>query len=248
VPDGSAPPEAGSTDEDDGGNDGDPYAEFVVYDDAVEWVYEDDKPGAEGGPATATDVDRVLVPRSVLYMQGILLAVVALISFILGVMVGGGGQPMEVAEKPPEPCVLSGEVVYLTGGGNARPDDGSVVLVVPTEDRPAPTNKAAIEGLRPGDPVPQDDSENLQIIHAIGGAYTRADADGGYQIRLPDSGKYFVLVVSRNAYRGAGEDLDLNDIAQLGRYVRPPTELLGNRKYEWREVLLRSDRTLDFTF
>lgn len=246
-------PTAASTPTDDAADDEDPYdedpyAEFVVYDDEVEWVYEDDEAGGDVVTATATDINRVSVPRNVLYMQGILLAVVALISFVLGVMVGSGGTPTQLADKPPEPCILSGAVVYKTGGGRSRPDDGSVVLVVPTDDRPAPTNKAVIEGLRPGDPVPQEGSDNLQIIRAIGGAYARADSTGQYQLRLPDSGRYFVLVVSRNAYRLAGDDVDKVDIAQLGRYVQPPTDLLGNSKYEWRELVLSEDRTLDFTF
>ena len=237
-----------STADEDAAAEENPYAEFVVYDDEVEWVYEDDEPDADTGPATATDINRVLVPRNVLYMQGILLAVVALVSFVLGVMVGGGGKPTQVADKPPQPCILSGEVVYRTGGGRNRPDDGSVVLVVPTNDRPAPTNKAVIEGLRPGDPLPREDSDNLRIIRAIGGDYVRTDNNGQYQIRLPDTGRYFVLVVSKNAYRGAGDEIDKVDIAQLGRYVQPPTDLLGDSKYLWREVTMSENRTLDFTF
>jgi len=225
-----------------------PYAEFVVYDDEVEWVYEDDGPRAEPGIAAATDIHRVAVPRNVLYMQGALLAIVAIIAFILGVMVGSGSQPTEVAVRPPKPCVVSGKVMYRSGGGRQRPDDGSVLLVVPTDDHPAATSKARIEGLRPGDPMPRDDSDNLRIIESIGGSYVRADADGQFEIRLPDVGKYFVLVVSKNAYRGPGEELNKIDIAELGRYVQPPTELLGNSKYKWQEVTLHNNRKLDFTF
>ncbi|HUG71404.1 MAG TPA: hypothetical protein VMM76_26880 [Pirellulaceae bacterium] len=225
-----------------------PYAEFVVYDDEVEWHYESDDEEYAPRVSTATDLDRVAVPRRVLYAQGILLAVVAVASFVLGMLVTGGGGTKEVGDATPLPCVLSGAVVYATGGGRNLPDEGSVVIVLPTEQRPAPTGKALVEGLRPGDPIPRDDSENLRIIASIGGAYARTDNEGRYHLTLPDTGRYFVLIVSKNKYRAAGEELDKTDIAQLGRYVQPPTELLGESKYAWREVTIRANQSLDLTF
>ena len=224
-----------------------PYAEFLVYDDEVEWHYAADDDDYAPRLSKATDLDRVAVPRRVLYAQGILLTVVAVASFILGMLVTGGGSK-EVADAAPVPCVLSGEVGYATGGGRNLPDDGSVVIVLPTEQRPAPTGKAPVEGLRPGDPLPRGDSDNLRIIQSIGGAYARTDTAGRYQLTLPDAGRYFVLIVSKNKYRVAGEELDKTDIAQLGRYVQPPTELLGESKYVWREVTIRKDESIDFTF
>lgn len=210
-----------------------PYAEFVVYDDEVEWHYESDDDDYAPRMSTATDLDRVAVPRRVLYAQGILLAVVAVVSFALGIMVNGGGSSKEAVNAAPVPCVLSGKISYATASGSSLPDDGSVVIVLPTEQRPSPTGKAPVEGLRPSDPMPRGDSENLRIIQSIGGAYARADNDGEYQLTLPDTGSYFVLVVSKNRYRTEGEELDKADIAQLGRYVQPPTELLGDSKYSY---------------
>ncbi|MBC8355014.1 MAG: hypothetical protein H8E66_23800 [Planctomycetes bacterium] len=224
-----------------------PYAEFVVYDDEVEWHYESDDDEYTPQLSTATDLDRVAVPRRVLYAQGILLAVVAVISFILGTMVAGD-RTKETAIVAAVPCELSGEVVYATGGGRSLPDEGSVVIVLPTDQRPAPTAKAPVEGLRPGDPIPRGDSDNLRIIQSIGGAYARTDAAGKYQLTVPDGGRYFVLIVSKNRYRGGDEELDKVDIAQLGRYVQPPTELLGESRYEWRELLIRKNESMDFTF
>jgi hypothetical protein len=138
--------------------------------------------------------------------------------------------------------------VYATNGGRNLPDDGSVVIVLPTESRPAPTGKAPVDGLRPGDPLPQGDSENLRIIQSIGGAYARTDTEGRYQVTLPDAGKYFVLIVSKNKYRAANEELNKADLAALGSYVLPPTDLLGESKYTWREVTIRKNESLDFMF
>ena len=220
----------------------------MVYDDEVEWHYESDDEEYAPRVSTATDLDRVAVPRRVLYAQGILLAVVAVASFVLGMLVTGGGGTKVAVDAAPVPCVLSGAVVYATGGGRNLPDEGSVVIVLPTEQRPAPTGKAPVEGLRPGDPIPRGDSDNLRIIQSIGGAYARTDNEGRYQLTLPDAGRYFVLIVSKNKYRAAGEELDKADIAQLGRYVQPPTELLGESKYAWREVTIRANQSLDLTF
>jgi phage FluMu protein Com len=242
VGDGDASRPAGAASEEEN-----PYAEFVVYDDEVEWHYESDDNDYAPRLSTATDLDRVAVPRRVLYAQGILLAVVAIVSFILGTLVTGGGSK-EAADVGPVPCQLSGEVVYATGGGRNLPDDGSIVLVLPQDQRPAPTGKAPIEGLRPGDPLPLGESENLRIIQSIGGAYARTDNAGRFQLTLPDHGQYFVLIVSKNKYRAPGEERDKADIAQLGNYVLTPTELLGESKYEWRVVTIRKNESLDLTF
>jgi hypothetical protein len=65
---------------------------------------------------------------------------------------------------------------------------------------------------------------------------------------LPDAGQYFVLIVSKNKYRAADEELNKADLAALGSYVLPPTELLGESKYEWREVTISKNESIDFTF
>ena len=86
-----------------------PYAEFVVYDDEVEWQYESDDDDYAPRLENATDLNRVAVPRGVLYAQGILLVVIAAVSFILGILVAGGGS-QEAADAVSVPCVLSGTV------------------------------------------------------------------------------------------------------------------------------------------
>lgn len=249
IPEADAEPAEGTTEasdqEDDAG--GSPYSEFVVYDDEAEWVYESDESTAPAPAVGITDLNRVAVPRSVLYAQGVLLAVVALASFVLGILIGSSGET-QVVELPAQPCVLTGLVQYVGGSGQNRPDNGAIVLVVPTEERPSRESKAEVAGLRPGDPIPRDDSDNLRIIRSIGGAYTRVDADGQFQVRLPDAGRYYVLVVSGNAYRNAGQDPNRADIAQLGNYVLPATDLLGQSKYQWQEQTIRNDESLNVIF
>src|SRR5436190_8898336 len=78
--------DAASTSEE-GENEDDPYAQFVVYDE-TELVYDDATPITQPG-GTPSIQDRVAVPRYVLYTQGLLLGAVALVCFIFGVLTGG---------------------------------------------------------------------------------------------------------------------------------------------------------------
>jgi hypothetical protein len=88
----------------------------------------------------------------------------------------------------------------------------------------------------------------LLAIAAMGGAYGRSDAGGEYRLQLPRAGRYFVLVVSRSVRRGEDVGMNRNDLAQLGRYVAPATELLGDRKFVWRRIQLPGSGTLDVRF
>jgi hypothetical protein len=244
----AAPPPAPEVplDADDSPPDETPLPEFVVHDDDVEWVYESEEGEGQVAPGQV-DLDRVSVPRSVLYAQGILLGVVGLLAFALGVLVGGGRSP---APHHPlaTPHLVAGQLQYQTDGDHRRPDAGSTVLVLPAEHRPGPNERASIEGLRPQDPSPNETNPSLRAIQAMGGSYTRTDDQGRYRVRVPKPGTYFVLFVSANAYRENAEDLDKTDLAQIGRYVLPATDLLGDRAYHWDRIVINRDWTMDHQF
>lgn len=238
----------------------DPWADFAVFDDDVEWVYEQETaPAIRGaGPRTSThpgrsslpdrvDPEKVAVPRSLLYMQGILLGVVGLVCFTLGVLVGGStvGEP-SAENQPPQPCLVAGKVTYKASGGGLLPDAGAVIVVLPQDAKPE--QKAPIEGLIPAAPFPVPTDPGLQSIQSIGGEYTRADVNGEFRLRVPDRGKYHVLVLSRNARRRPSEELRRSDLAQLGDFFMPAPDLLGQNRYRWQPQSIRRDTTLDVVF
>jgi hypothetical protein len=192
------------------------------------------------------DYDKVAVPRRVLYLQGALLAVVALLSFVLGLLVGGG-QPQDSAEAGGRPCLLSGQVTY-GGPEQSRPDHGSVVIVLPVDRRPDVNSRVAVEGLRPRDPIPAEGNLSLRTIRSLGGDSARTNEDGSYQVRLPEKGRYHVLVISRRAARSGNDSLEVADVAQIGRYFANAIDLLDDRQYQWRTVTLQGNMTLDTTF
>jgi hypothetical protein len=218
--------------------------EIIVHDDEVEWIYESTStsPGEQAAPAN----DRVLVPRRVIYAQGILLGAVAIISFALGMLVQSSHQD-EAAVDAPRPRVLNGRVTYRHAG-RQLPDEGSVVIAVPADRRPEPDRKAAFEGLRPGDPTPLADNPSLRTIRSLGGDVRRTDSDGNFQMQVANPGSYYVLVISSHVHRPAQDSFDKRHIAQLGRYVVAPLDLLADRQYLWQLITIRRNQTHDVEF
>lgn len=229
----------------------DPFAQFAVFDEDAQWVYESEAPETAGRRTSSTpsdvDPEKLAVSRHLIYLQGVLLAVVALVSFTLGILVGGatGGGPAQ-EEGVPQPAVLTGKVTYVSPGGSRLPDNGAVVMVVPSDMRPE--RKAPVEGLVPSAPAPGPNDPGLQTIDALGGDYARTDVNGEYQIRVPDRGKYYVLVLSGNARRRGSEELNRSDLARLGDFFLPAPDLLGQNRYRLAEQTIRRDTTFDVAF
>lgn len=229
----------------------DPFSQFVVYDDETELVYatedEEETPYAEDVPVDPT---KVAVPRRILYMQGALLGVVAVVCFVLGVIVGmgtSGPSGDDVAQE----CFISGKIALGNGGDTSTPDEGAVAIVVPKNEHPE--QKADIDGLRPQDPQPDEEHPGLQAIRSIGGDYTRADENGRFRLRVRDKGEYFLFVISANRTRS--DDMQPNDLAQIGRFFQLISQLtpdlpdlLGGNDYRWQEETIRRDRELNFLF
>jgi DNA-directed RNA polymerase subunit RPC12/RpoP len=224
----------------------DPFAQFMVYDD-TELVYAseeaEDFPAAEPG---WIDPTKVAVPRYLLYMQGVLLGVVCLASFAMGVIVGrqsmGGRDPQQLG---PSPCLISGRIEYLDDRRTQRPDEGAVAIVLPQDVRPE--QRAEVSGLLPIDPLPDENHPGLQTIRSIGGDYARADENGDYQLRVGDTGKYFVLFISRHK-RQVDTDRPKIELAQIGRFFNLGPEMFGGDAYRWREESVGRDRQLNERF
>lgn len=215
-------------------------------DDEVQWVYEVDEPNYASSAAgdAIIDFDRVALPRYFIYGQGVLLAAVAMVSLVLGILIGRSGAPQTTTNSgAPRPCYLTGRIAYSGSSGAAVPDSGAVVIVVPQDERLE--QKAPVEGLRPGDPEPALDHPAVERLKSIGGDYTRTDAQGRFKLRVPDTGEYFLLVLSHGAKRRAGERLDPVQLAQIGRYFLSAPDLLAEHRYLWRSETIKRDKQYD---
>lgn len=223
----------------------DPFSQFLVYDDETELVYatedEEETPYAEDVPVDPT---KVAVPRRILYMQGVLLGVVAVVCFALGVIVGHSTSGPSDDDIVAQPCVITGKVALGNGGDATTPDEGAVVIVVPQDEHP--DQKANMDGLRPQDLQPDEEHPGLLAIQSIGGDYARADQNGRFQLRVRDRGEYFLFVISANRSRSG--DMQPNDLAQIGRFFQLTPDLLGGNDYRWQEETIRRDRELNFVF
>jgi len=189
--------------------------------------------------------DWIAVPRLVLYLQGGLLAVVALVSFALGLIAGGafsGG----AAPSAPRACTLEGTINYASGNRNL-PDPGAVIAIIP-ESGQRPQRKAPVSGLRPDDATPDANHHGIAILREIGGGYARTDDRGRFQVRVPDRGKYLVLVISSaREVRDLG-DISTADLLKLGPFFDNAAGLLGRQQYRLTSELVRSDRQLNVLF
>jgi len=224
----------------------DPFSQFLVYDDETELVYEDEEeepflPGAN----SLFDPSKVTIRRSLLYMQGILLGVVAIFSFALGILVGAAGSGDVAAVNEPVPCVISGRIALRTQDDDTITDAGAVAMVFPQGVRPE--TKLEILGLRPQDSEPPEDHPALLAIRSLGGDYARADGEGSFRLQVPDRGKYFLLVISATR-PNSDPELPKTILAQMGRYFQLAPDMFGGYDYRWQEETVRGDRQLNFVF
>ncbi len=225
---------------------GDPFARFMVYDDDASLVYED----AEDRWQTTSnelsfDPSKVTVPRYLLYMQGILLGVVALACFLLGIVTGGSAARVGEIHEP-MPSVISGRIALRTQSDDTLADPGAVAMVFPQEMRPE--SRFELVGLRSRDPEPTDDHPTLRAIRSLGGDYARADQNGVFRLRVPDRGKYYVLVISATRRRTADDEIPRQIRAELGRFFQFEPEMFSGYDFRWQPETVRGDRQLSFLF
>jgi len=213
-----------------------------------------DSISSEGPASVATPVatengtmaHRLTVPRYVLYTQGFLLGTVALVFFVFGLVIGSRSRDVPADRLAGKPPSVSGTVMHAGPGEDPAPDAQSVIILLPGSRQG--DQKASIAGLRPEEPMPDEDHSSLQMLRSVGGDYTRADRRGRYRVRGASPGRYTLLILSRHCSRPAGESPQASHLAFLGRFFVPANELLAGGAYRWQELLLRDDQQVEVTF
>jgi len=227
---------------------GDPLAQFLVYDSETELIYASDEEETtlQAGFHASLDPHKVAVPRSILVMQGALLGLVALLSLMIGILLGRGCAPAApVADEGPQACLVAGVVVVENAPGETTPDGGAAVAIVPRDLRPE--QQASLRGLRPQDPLPEPDHAGLQTLYGLGGDYARTDAEGRFQLRVPERGDYFLLVISAHASQDDREQPKAT-LAQLGRFFQLTPNMFEGHAIRWQEENVQRDRQLNIVF
>jgi hypothetical protein len=212
----------------------------------MELVYDTTDSSTASVPGGSENTELIAIPRYVLYLQGGLIGVVALVAFAIGMLAGGA-----MLTQPPPPaavqaCVISGSVTFASGP-RQLPDEGAVIALLPQSEA-KPDEKAPVAGLRPGDPTPGETHRGITVLHSLGGGYTRADANGRFQLQVPDRGRYLLLVVSNRSQLRSIEEIQTADILKLGPYFDNAADLLGNHRYQLTQESIRGDRDLNVAF
>ncbi len=130
---------------------------------------------------------------------------------------------------------VSGRISYQTATGEVQPDIGAAVLVLPQAWTGA--SRLVPAGLRPGDD-PADQKVAAAAAAAMGGQLAWTDHAGEYQLSLPGSGSYRLIVLSRLSARSAA--IPPEDEQRLNEYLQDPPAITGQRGYLIRDVEARN--------
>ena len=184
----------------------------------------------------------IRISRSVLYAQGILIALVGVIGFLFGMLIGGRqGQPGNAPTKPTSITVQL-RLMYKGMAETLAADDGAVAIVLPVEHAPPPADRLPEKEFEPDRGTPT--AAQLKTLTDWGGAFARADNHGDATVMLSQPGNYQVLFISRRAKRPAKNAPAADDLATLGRFFQQPQNLLGDKKYRLSTEQLGNDQKL----
>ncbi|MFW5693223.1 MAG: hypothetical protein ACOCWL_03315 [Thermoguttaceae bacterium] len=193
------------------------------------------EPDEPTGPAVPGGM--ILFPRRTLYVQGVLVTVLALVFFGTGYFIGRGSATLELELEHEETLrqrtLVEGRLVYRPEPQRVAGDEGAVIVALPTDA--APETPLTVHGIRPQDPNPPQSLQSLRLLGELGGAYARANAEGHFDMIVPDQGEYYILLISRNAGRPRGTDPDEADLLEIGRYFTMPERLISRYKYRWKK-------------
>ena len=212
-----------------------PFDEFQVFDDQYdepELVYQDGETSDAGSAAKLND--RLSVPRNLVYVQGALLGIVAILFFFLGLIVGSAGKSDKNAKV--DSATVKGLIVL----DNSVADEGAVVFLLPTRQRP--TSKFEAEELRPGRTFTSANPE-VPIIRKFGGNVCTTNQAGQFEMKVKPNQEYVLLVVSANGSRRGELDSDYH--TNVGHYFTSLDDLTEGKVCFYKKVLpLRATENL----
>lgn len=130
-----------------------------------------------------------------------------------------------------------GRITYSTASGDRKADKGARVIVLPVERKGSA--RLSVSGLRVGD-QPDDRKLAEAGIETLGGDVATTNDDGEFEIQLPGSGQFYLLVLSNSLSR----EQDTDDTAAeeaLAAYFERPQQLLGRVMFCLEEVRYSGD-------
>lgn len=178
--------------------------------------------------------DMLLISRRTLYFQGVLFVIVAAAAFSAGFFIGRGAVPIAKGQHGPaegnDPVALRGTVLYARSGGDMQPDEGAIVAALP--EGVFPEERMSSAGLHTQDPD-NPDADGVKAIQSLGGDFSRTDPSGNFQIVVPKSGPYHLLIVSGKSKRSRGRAIPEPELQEMANYFMAPSDLIGANQFHW---------------
>lgn len=172
-------------------------------------------------------------------------AITILASLVVALPVAGFGlgwlagraAPAVQSTRVRQPALLAGEVLQADGDG----DSSAVILLFPVDSAPSSGDRLVVEPLQPSAEPIKPGSALHRRLRSMDADTTRTDGRGSFTVRAPDVGEYYLLVLSARQNSQATV-IPREHIAQLGRYVDRPADLIRNHLYRWQQVDIAGDR------
>ena len=181
------------------------------------------------------------VPRSNLYLFGVLILFVALTSFWLGTMMNPTRPSQSEAEiAGVEDYVnFEGRVTFRTEDDPEAVDEAALVMLLPQDS--LPSEKFIENGIGAGLEV-DESLPTVQEIRRLGGDITTAGAEGRFMMKVASGNYYYLLVVS--AQKPSAEPPEEADLESLGAYFNSPARLLDGKTYRWSQEVVNTHRDI----
>jgi hypothetical protein len=189
------------------------------------------------------DLERIALPRYVIFAQGLLLAVVAVACFLLGLGIGSvlSGRTSQTTVQSAK---ISGNVSLLKKGERMG-DLGATLLFIPLEA--TPEEKISLHAFMPqANTVEQVAADSW--LNKFGGKFFKCVERGKFEVALPSKGRFYVLVFSANAPKNDQAEPTQQQLGQMSRYFELDEQSFSKVRYQWRMEEVRGDTTLNIDF
>ena len=203
-------------------------SEFRIPDSELDGSVELRIPSPQASRLIPVPSDKILLPRRMLYVEAVLYVTVALTAFGLGYLAGRRGWS---AASKEDALLVEGKVLLVPRTGDKRGNEGTIVIVLPSDKLPA--RRLPLDDLQLGNPPQTTRNAASAALAELGGAVDWTDASGHFALGIPAAGSYRILLIAPREKGLPVSPLVNPDISELGKYFDEPSNLLHRYCCGW---------------